>query len=245
MENKQERIQKLIAQSGLTSRRKAEQLIIDGKVKVNDKVVTKLGTKASRKDLITVNDIPIEKERKVYFLLYKPRGYISAVSDDRGRKTVIDLLPEVSKRIYPIGRLDYNTSGILLLTNDGDFAHRLMHPKFAVEKQYNVKVEGIVNREKEEVLLQGVEDQGDLLKVKGVTIRKINKRPNTSILKVILQEGKNRHIRRLFNKIGHPVLKLKREKFAFLTLQHLQPGDYRALTAEEVNQLKRISSQNL
>src|SRR5699024_10754508 len=135
MINKKERLQKVIAQSGLTSRRKAEKLIVEGKVKVNNKLVTKLGTKVSPTDEVLVNDIPLEKERKVYYMLYKPREYITAVSDDRGRETVIDLMPEVTERIYPIGRLDYQSSGILLLTNDGDFAHQLMHPKFEVNKR--------------------------------------------------------------------------------------------------------------
>src|SRR5699024_8748979 len=118
-----ERLQKVIAQSGLTSRRKAEQMILDGRVKVNHQVVTTLGTKVSSTDEVTVDEIPLEKEQKVYYVLNKPRGYISSASDDKDRETVIDLLPEVTERIFPIGRLDYNTSGILLLTNDGDFAH--------------------------------------------------------------------------------------------------------------------------
>src|SRR5699024_1410568 len=136
MANKKERLQKVIAQSGLTSRRKAEKLITDGKVKVNNRLVTELGTRVSLTDEVTVDGIPLEKERKVYFVLYKPREYITAVSDDRGRKTVIDLMNNVPERIYPVGRLDYESSGILLLTNDGSFAHKLMHPKFEVGKQY-------------------------------------------------------------------------------------------------------------
>src|SRR5699024_3500137 len=137
-----ERLQKIIAQSGLTSRRKAERLITEGRVKVNNKVVTTLGTKVSPKDEVMVDDIPLEKEPPVYYVLYKPRGYISSVKDDKGRKTVLDLMDGVKQRIYPIGRLDYNSSGVLLLTNDGDFAHLLMHPKHEIEKVYIAKIKG-------------------------------------------------------------------------------------------------------
>src|SRR5690625_2246136 len=153
-----DRVQKVIAQSGLTSRRKAEDLITEGRVKVNQKVVTTLGTKVSHKDEILVDDIPIEKEPLVYYLLYKPRGYISSVQDDKGRKTVIDLMEDVEERIFPIGRLDFNTSGVLLLTNDGDFAHLLMHPKHEIEKVYIAKVEGIPSKESLDSLLRGVHD---------------------------------------------------------------------------------------
>lgn len=240
MSDKKERLQKVIAQSGLTSRRKAEQLILEGKVKVNNRLVTELGVKVSPTDEITVNGIPLEREKKVYYLLYKPRGYISAVSDDRGRKTVIDLLPEVEQRIYPVGRLDYNSSGILLLTNDGDFAHRLMHPKFAVSKQYIVKIEGIMPKEKQKQLLEGVIHDGDLLKVTRYKVKKVDRKKRSMIFEVTLHEGKNRHIRRLFEALGHSVVKLKREKYAFLTLEKLQPGEYRSLTNKEVHDLLQL-----
>src|SRR5699024_8461494 len=142
MLNKEERLQKVIAQSGLTSRRKAEQLIVDGRVQVNQQTVTELGTKVSADDEVAVDQVPLDKEQAVYYVLYKPREYISAVTDDKGRETVIDLMPDVPERIYPIGRLDYQSSGIILLTNDGDFAHALMHPKFELEKVYVVKIKG-------------------------------------------------------------------------------------------------------
>ena len=142
-----ERIQKVIAQAGIASRRKAEQLIQEGKVTVNGKVVKELGMKVGPNDQIEVSGVPVEKEEPVYYLLYKPRGVISAVSDDKGRKTVVDLFPFVEKRIYPVGRLDYDTSGLLLLTNDGDFANALMHPKYEIEKTYVAKMKGIPSRE--------------------------------------------------------------------------------------------------
>src|SRR5690625_1513742 len=140
MTNAQQRLQKVIAQSGVTSRRKAEKLITDGKVTVNDQIVTQLGTKVTKNDRIEVNDIPLEKEEPVYFLLYKPREVISSVSDDKGREVVTDLLPEIQERIFPIGRLDYHTSGLLLLTNDGDFANLLMHPRYGIDKVYVAKI---------------------------------------------------------------------------------------------------------
>lgn len=240
MKNKKERLQKVIAQSGLTSRRKAEQLIVDGKVKVNNKLVTKLGTRVLPTDEVTVNDIPIEKERKVYYVLYKPREYITAVADDRGRKTVIDLMTDVKERIYPVGRLDYQSSGILLLTNDGDFAHQLMHPKFEVSKRYIVKIEGIMAREKQEKLLKGVRDGEDLLKVSRYNVKKVDRQKRNMIFEIILHEGKNRHIRRLFAALGHPVNKLKRKNYSFLSLGNLQPGEYRPLTRKEVHDLLNV-----
>src|SRR5699024_4245213 len=145
-------------------------------VKVNNKVVKTLGTKVSPKDEIAVDDIPLEKEVLVYYLLYKPRGYISSVKDDRGRQTVIDLMEEVPERIFPIGRLDFNTSGILFLTNDGDFAHLLMHPKHEIKKVYVAKIKGIPNKENLDRLLTGVKDNGDHLKAIHYRVISIDKR---------------------------------------------------------------------
>src|SRR5690625_2904713 len=233
MSAKKERLQKVIAQSGLTSRRKAEQLILDGKVKVNQQLVTELGVKVSPNDEITVNEIPLEKERHVYYLLYKPRQYITARSDDRGRKTVIDLMSEVEERIYPVGRLDYHSSGILIMTNDGDFAHRLMHPRYGISKQYIVKVNGIIQRETLQKIVSGVDADGELLKVSGYKVNDIDRKKRHMIIQITLHEGRNRHIRRLFQALGYPVTKLKREKYAFLTLDNLQPGEYRPLTRQE------------
>lgn len=240
---KKERLQKVIAQSGLTSRRKAEQLILDGKVKVNGRLVTTLGVKVLPSDEVTVDEIPLEKEKNVYYILYKPRGYITAVSDDRGRDTVIDLMNDVSERIFPIGRLDYHSSGILLLTNDGDLAHRLMHPKFQVSKQYIVKIDGIIPKEKQSLLVEGVKDKSDILKVSHYKIKQVDRKKKNMILELTLHEGKNRHIRRLFESLGYPVLKLKREKYGFLSLGNLQPGEYRPLTKKEVHDLANLTSE--
>src|SRR5690625_912023 len=182
MSNNQERLQKVIAQSGLTSRRKAEQLILDGRVKVNQKIVTTLGTKVSPNDEVAVDEIPIDKEQNVYYVLYKPREFISSVSDDKGRETVIDLMSEVQERIFPIGRLDYHTSGILLLTNDGEFAHVLMHPKYEMDKVYIVKIKGTPRKEKLQQLKKGVTDEGELLKAVDIKLKSVDRKAETAIV---------------------------------------------------------------
>ncbi|UJL44749.1 rRNA pseudouridine synthase [Virgibacillus sp. NKC19-16] len=238
MSNTEERLQKVIAQSGITSRRKAEQLIVDRKVKVNERVVTELGTKVSASDKIEVDGVPLEKEAPVYYMLYKPRGVISSVKDDKGRKVVTDLLEGVTERIFPIGRLDYDTSGILLLTNDGDFANLLMHPKYEVEKVYVAKVKGIPSKMELGQLRKGIKDEKDTLKAYSYNVLSTDKKKNTMILEITLHEGKNKHIRRMMEHLGYPVMKLKREKYGMLTLDGLQPGNYRALTPKEIKQMK-------
>ncbi|SET89136.1 23S rRNA pseudouridine2605 synthase [Salinibacillus kushneri] len=241
----QERLQKAIAKSGYTSRRKAENLIVEGKVKVNGKTVTELGTKVKPDDKIEVNNIPLEKEEPVYLLLYKPRGVISSVKDDRNRKVVTDLLPEIEERIFPIGRLDYDTSGLLLLTNDGDFAQLLMHPKYQLDKVYIAKVEGIPAPEDLKPLKTGIMDNGENLKAIKHRILSVDHKKNRAILEITLHEGKNRQIRRMMEALGYPVLKLKRERYGFLNLHSMNPGDYRELTPHEVKQLKTYAEKNV
>jgi len=240
-----ERLQKVIAHSGYTSRRKAEQLIVEGKVQVNGETVIQLGTKVSPKDIVEIEGIPLEKEMPVYYLLYKPREVISSVEDDRGRDTVIDFLPEVTKRIYPIGRLDYQSSGIILLTNDGEFAHLMMHPKHEINKNYIVKVKGMPTKNDMVHITEGVEENGELLRAIHGKVLSVNHQAKTAIVELTLREGKYRHIRRMMEKIGYPVEKLKRERFGFLTLQGLQPGDYRELNPKEVNQLRELAIRNV
>lgn len=240
-----ERLQKVIAQSGLTSRRKAEQLILDGKVKVNNKVVTKLGTKVSKKDQIKVNEIPLEKEEPVYFMLNKPREVISSLHDEKGRKIVTDFLDEVEERIFPIGRLDYQTSGLLLLTNDGEFANLLMHPRYEIEKVYVAKIKGVPHREELSQLRKGVQVDKDILKAVRYNVLSVDTSKKTMILQITLREGKNRHIRRMMDKLGYPVLRLTREKYGLLTLDKLQSGKYRSLTPHEVKQLRNLALKNV
>lgn len=242
--NNLERLQKVIAQSGVTSRRKAEQLITDGKVKVNGKVVTTLGTKVSSQDKVEVEGIPLEKELPVYYLMYKPRGVISSVSDEKGRKVVTDLLgEEVEERVFPIGRLDYDTSGILLLTNDGEFANLLMHPRHEIDKVYVAKLKGIPKKSELVQLKKGIKADRDILKAVSFQIRSSDRKANSSLIELTLHEGKNRHVRRMMEGLGFPVTKLKRERYAFLTLEGLKPGEYRALTPKEVKQLYNLASR--
>ena len=236
-----ERLQKVIAQSGYTSRRKAEKLIEEGKVKVNGQVVTKLGTKVSENDTIEVNQIPLEREQPVYFLLYKPSGVISSVRDDKGRKVVTDYFENVEERIYPIGRLDYDTSGVLLLTNDGDFANLLMHPKYEIDKEYIAKIKGIPPREKIKQLEKGVQLEDGKTAPAKAKVLSIDKKKKTAVVRLIIHEGRNRQVRRMFEAIGHPVKKLKRERYGFLDVKGMNPGEYRELTPKEVNQLRSLA----
>ncbi|WP_044896471.1 pseudouridine synthase [Bacillus alveayuensis] len=236
-----ERLQKVIAHAGIASRRKAEKLILEGKVKVNGNVVRELGVKVSDQDQVEVNGIPVEREEPVYYMLYKPRGVISSVKDEKGRKVVTDFFKELDKRIYPIGRLDYDTSGLLLLTNDGEFANLLMHPRYKIEKVYIAKVKGIPNKTELKQLEKGVLLEDGMTLPAKVKVKSIDKRKKTAIIELAIHEGRNRQVRRMFEKIGHPVMKLKREKYAFLDLQGMNPGDIRELTPHEVKQLRALA----
>ncbi|MDX8046085.1 pseudouridine synthase [Gracilibacillus sp. S3-1-1] len=236
-----ERLQKVIAKSGITSRRKAEKLIVDGLVEVNGKVVTELGTKVSEQDEVKVEGVPIEKEKLLYFVLYKPRGVITTVSDEKDRKTVVDFFEDYNERLYPVGRLDYDTSGLVIMTNDGEFTNLLLHPSHQINKEYVVKIEGIPSKEKLQLFKKGIRSDGDILKAKYVKVMSTDRKKNTAIVRVVLHQGKNRQIRRMFEAIGTPVQKLKREKFGFLTLDGLTAGEHRQLTPEEVAELKKLA----
>ncbi|WNS74085.1 pseudouridine synthase [Bacillus sp. DTU_2020_1000418_1_SI_GHA_SEK_038] len=236
-----ERLQKVIAHAGFASRRKAEQLIVEGHVKVNGKIVKELGVKVTSSDKVEVNGIPIEREEPVYFLLYKPRGVISSVQDDKGRKVVTDYLANIEQRIYPVGRLDYDTSGLLLLTNDGEFANLLMHPKSQVEKVYVAKVKGIPSREKTRSLEKGIKLEDGMTAPARVKMLSMDKKKQTAIIELTIHEGRNRQVRRMLEAIGHPVMKLKRERYGTLTLHGLKAGEARELTAHEVKQLRVLA----
>ncbi|MGG3450068.1 pseudouridine synthase [Domibacillus aminovorans] len=236
-----ERLQKVIAQAGIASRRKAEQLIEEGKVTVNGKKVTELGTKVGLNDEVEVEGVPIERERKVYYLFYKPRGIISAVTDDKNRKTVVDYFPYVEERIFPVGRLDYDTSGLLLMTNDGEFANLMTHPRYQMDKTYIVKTEGIVERHLLKRIMSGLQLEDGKTAPAKVKELAIDRKKNRSLLEVTIHEGRNRQVRRMFETIGHPVQKLRRERFAHLTLHGLNAGEYRELTAHEVKQLRTLA----
>lgn len=228
-----ERLQKVIAQSGVTSRRKAEELIKEGKVKVNGVVVTELGTKVSSKDEIAVNDRIIEKEVKEYYLLNKPRGVVTTTSDDKNRKTVLDYI-DTEARIYPVGRLDYDTTGALLLTNDGEFANILMHPNNQVDKVYLAKLNGIIKGEQINQLKNGVMLDDVLVKATRVKLKKVDPTKNTSMVEITIHEGKNHQVKRMFEAVGFLVDKLTRERIGVFQIKDLKSGEYRKLTPKEV-----------
>ena len=228
-----ERLQKVIASSGITSRRKAEELIVNGKVKVNGKVVTELGTKVDTNDEIMVNDELIVKEDKEYYLLNKPRGVITSTSDDKGRTTVVDLI-DTTARIYPVGRLDYDTTGALLLTNDGEFANILTHPKNNIDKVYLAKLNGIIKGEQINKLKDGVMLDDVLVKPSRVKLKKVDPTKNTSMVEITIHEGKNHEVKRLFESVGFLVDKLTRERIGIFNLEGLKSGEYRKLTTKEV-----------
>ena len=236
-----ERLQKVIAQAGIASRRKAETLILEGRVTVNGKVVTELGTKVNvNKDKVEVNGVPVDREEPVYYMLYKPAGVISAVSDDKGRKVVTDYI-DIPHRLFPVGRLDYDTSGLLILTNDGEFANLLMHPKYKINKTYIAKVQGIPNREQLKLLSKGVELEDGKTAPANVKLISGDSKKGTAIIEITIHEGKNRQVRRMFEAIGHPVIKLKREMYGFLTLKGLKAGDARELKPFEVKKLRELA----
>jgi len=237
-----ERVQKVIANSGICSRRKAEELIIAGKVKVNGEVITELGTKVSEKDEIIVDGKVLEKEEHVYFLLNKPRGVITSASDDKGRTTVVDLI-DTDKRIYPVGRLDYDTTGALILTNDGEFANLMMHPKNEIDKVYLAKVEGIATGNEVKELENGVVVDGNILSSSRVKIKKINKEREESFIELTIHEGKNHQVKKMLESVKLPVIKLTRERIAFLTVDKLKSGEYRKLSNKEISQLYVLATK--
>lgn len=228
-----ERLQKIIANKGYCSRRKAEELIQNGKVKVNGKIVTTLGTKISEKDIITIDNNVLEPEQKEYYLLYKPRGIITSTKDEKNRKTVIDFIP-TQARIYPVGRLDYDTSGILLLTNDGELTNALIHPKNEIDKVYVAKVKGLVTPNDLKTLSNGIIIDGRKTSKGKAKLKKYDKKTNTSIVELVIHEGRNHQVKKMFEVLGYNVLKLKREQFGFLNLSGLKSGEYRRLTPKEV-----------
>ena len=228
-----ERLQKVIAQAGIASRRKAEELIKDGKVKVNGEVIKELGTKVSESDKVEVNNKPIEKETKEYYLLNKPRGVITTTNDEHGRKTVTDLI-ETSARIYPVGRLDYDTTGAILLTNDGEFANILMHPSNKIDKVYLAKLEGIIKGEQINALKNGVMLDDVLVKASRVKLKKVNRENSTSMVEITIHEGKNHQVKRMFESVGFHVEKLTRERIGIFDINNLKSGQYRKLTPKEV-----------
>ncbi len=231
-----ERIAKVIANTGYCSRRKAEELISQGKVMVNGEKVVELGTKVEPTDIITISGKIIKREEKEYYLLYKPSGVVTTTSDEKNRKTVVDLI-ETDKRIYPVGRLDYDTTGVLLLTNDGELTNKLIHPKNMIDKTYIAKVKGIVTSKEAKMLENGVVIDGFKTSKAKVKVKKIDKIKNNSVVMITIHEGKNHQVKKMFECINHEVIKLKRESFSFLNVKNMNAGEYRKLTIKEVKKL--------
>ena len=232
-----ERLQKVIASYGYASRRKAEDLIRHGKVLVNGKVITELGTKVETNDIISIDGVIINKDVKYeYYLLNKPRQVISSVTDKEGRITVTDLI-NTDARIYPVGRLDYDTTGLIILTNDGDFANMLMHPSYEVEKTYVAKLNKILDKDDINKLKKGIVIDNRKVEIKRFKVRKKDNEKNTSIIELTIVEGRNHIVKRIFESMHIDVMKLSRVGYAFLTLDGLKSGEYRQLSIKEIKKL--------
>ena len=232
-----ERLQKVIASYGYASRRKAEDLIRHGKVLVNGKVITELGTKVLANDIISIDGVIINKNVKhEYYLLNKPRQVISSVEDKLGRITVRDLI-NTEARIYPVGRLDYDTTGLIILTNDGDFANMLMHPSYEIEKTYVAKINKILDKDDINKLKKGIVIDNRKVDIKRFKIRKKDVEKNTSIIELTIVEGRNHIVKKIFESMRIDVIKLSRVSYAFLTLDGLKSGEYRKLSIKEIKRL--------
>ncbi|MCD5550480.1 pseudouridine synthase [Lactobacillus delbrueckii] len=236
----EERLQKVIAQAGIASRREAEKMILAGRVRVDGQVVTKLGTKVSSIEQVVVDNQPIERESHHTYLFYKPRGVISAVKDNKGRKTVADYFTDLPYRLYPVGRLDYDTSGLLLMTNDGELANLLMHPRNEVDKVYVAKIKGILQPDEIKALKKGVQIGRYKTKPARVKVLKTNPRAQNQIVQLTIHEGHYHQVKEMFKAVNHLVDKLSRERYSFLDLQSLTSGQYRELNHKEVDRLKQV-----
>ncbi|GIQ69373.1 rRNA pseudouridine synthase [Xylanibacillus composti] len=233
-----ERLQKVLAQAGVASRRKCEDLIRAGRVEVNGEVIDTLGAKVDpATDEISVNGRPIRLEEKVYLLLHKPKGVIASVTDPKGRKVVTDYLRGIKQRVYPVGRLDYDTEGLLLLTNDGDFSQRLTHPRHEIPKTYHAMVKGVPHGSLLDKLAQGIELEDGMTAPAQVDYVDIDPDGKHSLIEITIHEGRNRQVRRMFEAIHFPVVKLRRVRFGFLTLEGVPRNKYRHLTKQEVKEL--------
>lgn len=233
------RLQKYLAESGIASRRKAEELIVQGKIKVNNKVVTELGTKINTtKDKVEYEgEIVTIQNEKVYILLNKPIGYVTTAKDQFARDSVLDLV-KVKQRIVPVGRLDMYTSGALILTNDGDFIYQVTHPKHEIEKTYTVTIKGIVQKEEVEKLTNGVKIENYTTRPAKIKILKIDEEKNQSRIEITIHEGKNRQVRKMCEVIGHNVLALHRSKIAGIGVKDLPLGKWRYLKNKEIDRIK-------
>ncbi len=235
------RLNKFLSQAGVCSRRKADELIRQGRVKVDGHVVKEPGFRLDpAKQVVQVDGEPVKKAPMVYYLFYKPSGYLTSLHDPHGRKTIAEFLKKLPVRVFPVGRLDADTEGLLLLTNDGDLAHRLLHPRFGLKRTYHATVKGHPSAKAiKQLLKDGVEVEGR--RVYPQKIRLLRKGPRSTTYEVVVGEGRKREVRKLFAAIGHPVKKLKRVAFGPLILKGLLPGEIRPLKPEELKLLKKIT----
>ena len=237
--NKIVRLQKVLAESGVASRRKSEELIKNGRVTVNGKVVRELGTKVSPDDFIKVDKKTIKKLDLKTFLFYKPQNIITSTKDEKGRPTVNDFF-DPRLHLFPVGRLDYDTSGLILMTNDGQLANIMTHPSFSIEKTYLVKVRGIINNNDLAKIRAGVRTKKSKYSSAKVKIRSIDRERKNSFIEITLTEGKNHEIKDIFSFLGYPVQRLTRIQISFLKDEGLRSGMYRELRPDEINRLKRL-----
>ena len=239
VDDNKERLQKVMASCGVASRRKCEEYITSGRVKVNGKVVTELGTKVGKKDSIEVDGKIVQRQYLVYYVLNKPTGFLTSMSDKLGRRLVMDLIDEETKktRIFPVGRLDYDTSGVLLLTNDGELAYRLTRSEKEVEKKYQVRVNGLITQDAILKLIKGVEIDGVKTKRAEVEVVSMDKVHKSSLIMLTITEGRNRQVRKMCEAVGYEVKKLKRVSFGGIDLDGLAVGEYRMLKPHEVKKL--------
>ena len=241
-----ERLQKYIARSGVASRRKAEELIEEGRVKVNGVVITEMGYKVTGNDVVEVDNEVIEIKDNCYIVMNKPRGVISSVDDEKGRKTVISILPSelAGYRLFPVGRLDYDTKGVLLLTTDGEFMNALVGPQSNLEKEYLVRVSGIVQKEHTKKLAFGVDIGGYVTRHCHCEVMSVDKKNNSSLVRIVIKEGKYHQVKRMFEAVGFPVKRLTRTRFGEITCEGLKEGEIRYLTPHEIKRLIVLSQNN-
>src|SRR3972149_6170232 len=244
MKSMLERLQKIIARAGVASRREAEKMMLDGRVSVNNQIIRQLGVRADiNKDQIRIDGALIYTEsEKVYILLNKPRGYVTTLHDPQQRPIVTDLLHDVSVRVFPVGRLDYDSQGLLLMTNDGDFAQKLLHPRFHIHRTYQVKIKGTLKKEEIRTLTRGIDLEDGKFRPDDLRVSRINEK--SSWLFMTLHEGKNRIIRRALSSLGHEVLEIVRIRLGGIELGELRTGQYRFLTRKEINTILHPNISN-
>ncbi|MFV0499119.1 MAG: pseudouridine synthase [Bacilli bacterium] len=240
-----ERVQKVIAHSGYCSRRKAEDLILLGKVKVNGEIITKLGFKVNPSDVIIVEGKLIVREDPVYFIFNKPKGFLCSTVSEDNKPSIMDFFSDVEERIYPVGRLDFNTSGLLLLTNDGEFANLMMHPSYKIAKKYSLRCKGKLKGSEIFKLENGIIVDGYKTKRAKIKVKKYDRMKDDTLLDITIYEGRNQQIRKMFLNIGHGVKQLKRIQYGKLNLDGVAQGEYRKLKVHELKELYNIAKNGI